>query len=307
LRQTPSTLDLETAAKVLKVLTARGLSRFTASEYKVAGLARVGDRADDVLRFLGACGLLDQTDQGWGLSEDGSEVLASLLRGEWDKYARILIGSGFYDDELACIVEAASEVNATLRCPLSSLPQLAPLVGRVLAWDGSLREGSDLVVPLTLAEELLIESGMEQANGPPDWVLERDTVGWRAEQYSMRHERTAHGAKQVRHISRDAGDGFGYDIEVAGPRAARLVEVKGSRSSRISFFITRREFEVAGANAETYELHFWGGIDLGRPPQEEYAALRDLAFPIVVSNVADEIRGDSWKMEPQSWRVQWRG
>jgi Domain of unknown function (DUF3883) len=306
LERVPGTLDLETAAQVLKVLRGRGISPFTGSDYKVAGLARVADGGDGILHFLAACGLLASTSAGWVLSKEGEDVVDGLVRGEWGRYAFALIGSGFYDDEILRLVEAADDVGDALRCPLSSLSQLAPLVGRIFAWEGSFRQDSDLVLPAAVIDAFLVQSGMGQAEGPPDWVLEQDAVGWRAEQYSLRHERSTHGAKQVRHVSRDAGDGFGYDVEVAASQTPRLVEVKGSRSPRLAFFITRRELETAEHNVDSYELHFWGRIDLSRPPGDEYSALRSLNYPVVITKVAETITGEGWIKQPQSWRVERR-
>jgi hypothetical protein len=145
---------------------------------------------------------------------------------------------------------------------------------------------------------------MKQAGEIPDWVISQNTIGWRAELYSLRLERSTYGAKHVLHVSRDVGDGFGYDIETSATDPPRLIEVKGSRSSRVSFVITRKELEVARLHPERYEVQFWGDIDLSKPPIEEYAALRSRGYPVVIADTAATVEADDWTIQPLSWRVR---
>ena len=79
---------------------------------------------------------------------------------------------------------------------------------------------------------------MEQAGDLPEWVEEKHSVGWRAEMYSLRRERAQLGVDQVSHISRDIGDGFGYDIETTVTEPSRYIEVKGSRAETLTFVLT---------------------------------------------------------------------
>lgn len=300
----PSTQDLELGAHVLKVLDRRGTRSFTVSAFAGAGRARATTGIEGLLEFLASCGLLDQADSVWSLSRHGHSVVEALARSDWGPYATSLVGSGFFEDELIRIVEAAEEAGDVLRLPLATASRLAPLAGRLLNWDPHHRVGGDLVLPLQTLEDMLLTSGMEQAAEVPDWVLRQNTVGWRAELYSLRLERSTHGAKRVLHVSRDIGDGFGYDIETSAVEPPRLIEVKGSRSSRVAFVISKKELEVARRHSQAYEIQFWGEIDLSRPPMEEYADLRRRQYPLAFQNPAATIETDGWSMEPRSWQVR---
>lgn len=300
----PSTQDLELGAHVLKVLVRRGTHSFTLSDFAGAGRARASAGIQDLLDFLTACGLLDRAGPVWSLSRRGHHVVEALARSEWGPYAESLVGSGFFEDELVRIIEAADEVGEALRLPLATASRLAPLAGRLLMWEPHHRAGGNLVLPLRTLEGMLLRSGMEQAAEVPDWVLSQNTVGWRAELYSLRLERSIHGAKRVLHVSRDIGDGFGYDIESSAVQPPRLIEVKGSRSSRVSFVISKKELEVARRHPQTYEIQFWGEIDLSRLPSEEYVDLRTRRYPVVIQDPASSIETGGWSMEPRSWQVR---
>jgi hypothetical protein len=235
---------------------------------------------------------------------NGRKVVEALAQADWGPYAANLAGSGFFEDELVRIVEAAEEIGDVLRLPIATASRLAPLAGRLLSWDPKHRQADELVLPVETLEGMLLTGAMEQAADIPDWVVRQNTVGWRAELYSLRLERSVHGAKRVLHVSRDIGDGFGYDIETSAGKPSRLIEVKGSRSSRVSFVITRKELEVARRHSQAYEIQFWGEIDLSRPPMDEYVALRKRRYPLMIRDPLATIEADGWSMEPRSWRVR---
>jgi hypothetical protein len=256
-----------------------------------------------MLSFQERCGLLERTSDGWQLSDAGGEVLNQLGSAEWGGLASAALASGLYDGELARLVEAGTVQDGELHCPLARLPRLAPVAGALLTWEPRHRQEPDLVVPMAELDEVLSLSAMEQTAELPNWVEAKQSVGWRAELYSVRHEITDHGADHVLHVSRDVGDGFGYDIERQVTEPARLIEVKGSRSTRVSFVITAKELEVAREQADRYEIQFWGGISLGRSANEEYLALVAKGYPIVIEDVAAQIEGGEWSTQAQSWKV----
>jgi Protein NO VEIN, C-terminal len=296
----PSSQDLELTARAVLVLRARGASSWTDAEFIAVMRARMTVSVTGLLEFLGSCGLLENEGAGWRLSHAGEDAFGRLATEDWSPYAHALLASGAYEGELARLLEGGTENGDRLRYPLAALPRLAPRAGALLAWDPGLREGHDLVVPLALLDTLLASSAMESAAEIPSWVQDNNTVGWRAELYSLRLERGRLGAKQVMHTSRDAGDGFGYDIETTGCEP-RLIEVKGSRSAAMCFHLSRRELEVAREEPDRHELHFWGEIDLGRNPADEYAALRRDKYPVVIADLAEAIEREKFKMQPRSW------
>jgi hypothetical protein len=104
-------------------------------------------------------------------------------------------------------------------------------------------------------------------------------------------------------VARDSDD-LGYDIEDRRKAESSFVEVKGSRSTNVVFNITENEWQVARRTGPRYVLHFWGGIDLNRPPLVEFGQLRGAGYPIVVPNLAAELAKAGWSMVATNWRVQ---
>lgn len=190
---------------------------------------------------------------------------------------------------------------------MGSRPWASAGVPRTVDWDPAHRIGDELVVPLAVLDGLLSISSMEQAGDLPEWVEQKHSVGWRAEMYSLRRERTQFGVDHVLHTSRDVGDGFGYDIETTAADPSRLIEVKGSRQEKLSFMLTRNELSVAEANPERYEIQFWGGISLGRSPAEEFHLLLERGYPSLITDIAAMLKGEGWSSECQSWRFNGPG
>lgn len=93
-------------------------------------------------------------------------------------------------------------------------------------------------------------------------------------------------AKEVRWVSEEEGDGFGYDIASFEPDGRdRLIEVKTTNGwERTPFHITRNELSVADANRETwclFRLYNFAreprAFEL-RPPLESHVSLTPTSF-----------------------------
>ncbi len=296
----PSSQDLEFAARAISSLRALGRESWSPTEFVAIGRSWTGGSVEELLDFLRCCGLVKEDFGAWTLSNAGEEAFDALAAGDWAVYAHALLTASAFEDELLRLIEGATEEPNSLRCPLAALPRLAPRAGVLLTWDPDLREGDDLVVPLSLLDSLLVTEVMWRADQIPPWVLDRNAVGQRAELYTLRLERSRLGPHRVRHVSREVGDGFGYDIETDAPDS-RLIEVKGSRSASLRFNLSHRELEVARADPERHLLHFWGEINLDRDPAEEYSRLRDLQYPIVITDLARAIEAGELEMHPRSW------
>jgi len=299
----PSIFDLEVTAQALKTLYSRGLPDWSGDSFRELVRPRGHFRAHDMLEFFARCGIVVSNEDGWSFSDFGREMVEDLADGDWAGYGGGVLRVGVFDDELTRLVEGSEVSDGVLRCPRVRLRRLAPTVGTLLDWDPAHRVGDNLAVPMSLLRDILAISSMEQAGDLPDWVQNKHTVGWRAELYSLRRERAHLGVDHVLHTSRDVGDGFGYDIETIATDPSRYIEVKGSRSERLSFVLTRKELSVAETNAERYELQFWGGISLGRDPEEEFRLLSDRGYPTVIADVAATLTGDGWTRECQAWRL----
>lgn len=66
-------------------------------------------------------------------------------------------------------------------------------------------------------------------------------------------------------VARD-NETLGFDIE--DENEDHLIEVKGSVSTEVQFYLSANEYSVMHDNPERYFIHFWGGIDLSKPPPE---------------------------------------
>lgn len=297
-----STYDLEVTARALVLLTQRGVRRWTSARF--ASTLPTPRRGSDSLGFLKRAGLVSVCVDGWELTDEGHRVISAARAGDWGPFGLAALRTGLYDDQLSRLLEAGEVSEALLRCPMTRLPRIAPVAGAVLAWMPEYRQEASLVVPLADLARLLLVSLMDQAAAIPEWVLDANTVGWRAELYSLRLERSRYGVDKVLHTSRDAGDGFGYDIETRAATPSRLIEVKGSRSMRVSFVLTDRELAAARNSPDRYEIQFWGAIDLGRAPGEEFEWLTQNGYPQVYAGVAEAIDTGRWLADAISWRIR---
>lgn len=299
----PSIPDLEVTAQALKTLHNRELPDWSSESFRdlIQPLGRF--RAEDMLDFCERCGIVVSAEEGWSFSDSGREMIEALAGGDWAGYGGGVLRVGVFDDELARLIEASDVSEGMLRFPRVRLRRLAPTVGTLLDWNPAHRADDELAVPMSLLRDTLAISSMEQAGDLPEWVQDKHSVGWRAELYSLRREREHLGIDHVLHTSRDVGDGFGYDIETITAGAGRFIEVKGSRGERLSFVLTRKELSVAEANPERYELQFWGGISLGRDPDEEFRLLSERGYPTIIADVAATLTADGWTRECQAWRL----
>jgi hypothetical protein len=98
-------------------------------------------------------------------------------------------------------------------------------------------------------------------------------------------------------------DSLGYDIRNAAASPERFIEVKGSQASDVRFFLSANEWESAREHGDSYELHFWGGVSLGRARPEEYVALRTAGYPIVFRNLAKAIGSGELLATPSQYLV----
>jgi hypothetical protein len=60
---------------------------------------------------------------------------------------------------------------------------------------------------------------------------------------------------------------------------------------------------AAGEHGALYELHFWGGISLRRPMHNEYRALREAGYPVVLRDLAQAVSLGQVLLEPTTWHA----
>jgi hypothetical protein len=224
------------------------------------------------------------------VAEEGRQLGLALIRaGQFSEQARRLIERGSIDGE------------GVLRCPaLEARDVASSLLGVLRRWS-DVEWGAEIVVPKHLVEEI---AAAWSVTPPVDEIAaKKNEVGFRAELYSYQLERlTADDASLIAWVSRD-DQGLGYDLEDRTPAAPRVIEVKGSGGNAVRFYLSANEYRRAEQYAEKYEVQFWGGIDLQRPPQSEFQALRGMGYPRLFHNVAELIANGSLIALPEVWRV----
>lgn len=256
-----------------------------------------------MLAFLEQAHVVEKREEAYALTPNGRRMLDELAEGEWSGFTAVVIGTGAYNNEIETLLTVAETAEGIATCDVSRARSNFPRLGSILGWNPAYRVGRQLVVPLAVLEEILGTTSIHIVDETPDWVRDMEAVGRRAEAYTLRRERSLHGAEMVLYVSRDSGDRFGYDVEIVAP-PGRFIEVKGSRAARVSFMLTRNELHAAERLADRHELQFWGEISLQRRPQDEYELLVAKGYPHVFHQVPGIIRDtDAWSLQCAVWQV----
>lgn len=262
-------------------------------------------RLSQTLAQLTALGLLDRDlNDRWNLSAVGEHIIAEQSSANWRPLTTLVMSAGGLDDEVLAFMGRAIEANGCASLAVHEARAVCPTLARVIGWVPEWRgEDKLLVVPLKALEAAMQAAALEITVGAPAWVVDREEVGKRAEAYSLRREREAHGIVDVLYVSRDEGDGFGYDLENRTVDPPRLIECKGSRGTSLQFLISAHELKQAREKAESYEIQFWGEIDLDRSLHEEYEVLRAAGYPLVIGDPATKIDEGRLQTECVAWKV----
>ena len=257
------------------------------------------------LRQLTALGILAfDRDGRWTLTRTGSSVLDARVGGDWGPLSALTLRTGNLEREVVAFLREAETHDDHARLLQVRTRTIAPALAAVVGWQPAWREDDQFVVPLDALQVAMSGAAMEIADGRPDWVEARERVGHRAEAYSLRLERERHGPGAILHVSRDEGDRFGYDLENISTEPSRLIECKGSRSLGLSFVMSANELTVADMHRDRYEIHYWGAINLGRSPDEDYADLRDAGYPTVICDPAGAIARGELAAEATAWKLR---
>ena len=231
---------------------------------------------------------------------------ASRNRAENERpLALAIIRSGLMHDQSRALLDTfPAGSDGALTCRSHHAQRVAPqLIGLLDRW--TIRDGFSLVIPESLLEEL---SAVWALIAPPSAAraaedTRRKTIGNRAEAYSYQLERmTAATSSAIIWVAQD-DDNLGYDIEDRSTSPRRRIEVKGSGGLEPRFFMSDNEWRKAHHDPSSYEVQFWGGIDLNRPAAEEYPALRASGYPIVLQDLPALAAAGLLDAEPDRWRV----
>ena len=264
------------------------------------------DELPALLQVLVALGLLIETETMARRTPAGDRTAKAAGRNDLIPLGVVLVRSGSFHDQARFLIEnGSSDVDGNLRCPLRDARMGAPQLLGVLEWWADVRLRPEVFVPKSLAAELTaVWALLPRPTEVPTWATERKVVGDRAEMYTVQAERSRAGnPSSIFWVARDADD-LGWDVEDRSNTPLRRIEVKGRRDRDVVFFLSENEWAKAREFGKDYEIHFWGEIDLQREPGVEYAVLRAAGYPLVIIDLAGEIRDGQWTADPVRWRVR---
>ena len=263
------------------------------------------EEAQQMLDILVCLNLIRIDSDSIKRTNAGNPVARSLRVGCYRPLGLTIIRAGLFSEQARSLLEighidAAGNLVCLPRAAASAAPQLIGLLSRWPEFQTRPRVVIQSPVVNELSAVWALRSPEERE---PSWVSQRRRVGKRAELYSFQRERTeAQYPSAIAWVAKDS-DSFGWDIEDRTATPYRRIEVKGSRGDKPVFFLSENEMNQAAIHGASYEVQFWGNIDLQREEPSEYAALRAIGFPIVISNVNDKFASGEWSATPVQWRI----
>lgn len=246
---------------------------------------------------------LAYVDSGrYQLSRKGRQVAGLSEARARIEIAQLLIQSGFMHDQVRQVIEASTlDHDGIAHSSVGQLRHSAPqLLGLLQAWP-------DIVGPsfVRIPSDLfaVIDAPWSLVPSPSEKDGAREAVGFRAEAYSFSLLRLeSKSPNSVVWVSRD-DDGLGYDIEDSSTGQARRIEVKGSQNKDVRFLLTAHEHDVAHEDPSSYEVHFWGEINLNLGMDVEFKSLRDRGFPLRFRDLAAHLADDRLHATPTRYLV----
>ena len=217
-----------------------------------------------------------------------------------------LLRAGYLHDQARNLLDmSATDAAGGLSCPTRAARQRCPQLLGVLQFWPDVAIGSRVDVPAHLVRELETVWALL----PPPTADEaaadalRKNIGNRGELYSYQLERlNATDQSHIVWVARDDPN-LGYDIEDRSVHPRRRIEVKASGDTPIRFLLSDNEWQKAHDNPSSYEIHFWGGVDLNLDPAEEYARLRGQGYPQIFTNLPGLVSAHQFTAQPTKWRL----
>jgi hypothetical protein len=217
-----------------------------------------------------------------------------------------LLRTGYFHDQARLMLDiATTEQNGNLSCPIRMARQRCPQLVGVLQFWPDVVVTSHINVPEYLVRELDTVWALLPPPSPQEALDEaiRVNIGNRGEAYSYQFERlNATDRSHIVWVARDDSN-LGYDIEDRSASPRRRIEVKASGGTPVSFLMSDNEMEKSKDSPASYEIHFWGGIDLDVDPAEEYQRLRGLGYPLIFPDLPGLISSGVFDAKPKKWRV----
>ena len=263
------------------------------------------EEAQQVLDILAWLNLVRIDSDSIRRANAGNPVARSLRAGDYRPLGLTIIRAGLFSEQTRSLLESGNvDADGNLVCLPRVAASVAPqLIGLLSRWP-EFQSRPKVVVPSSVVNELSAVWALRAPEeGEPSWMSQRRRVGKRAELYSFQRERSeAQDPSAIAWVAKDS-DSLGWDIEDRTATPYRRIEVKGSRGESQIFFLSQNEWNQASIHGSNYEVQFWGNIDLQREEPSEYASLRAIGFPVVLSNIWDKVASGEWAATPVQWRI----
>ncbi|MFJ4755004.1 DUF3883 domain-containing protein [Streptomyces sp. NPDC088763] len=214
-----------------------------------------------------------------------------------------LIRAGLFAGQIRRLLEVSDIDSAgSLVCSRDLAVSVAPQLTGILRRFATVSFSDELRIEASLVSEMGDVWSLLPAPVGPVLDFKKD-MGNRGELYSYQFCRmhAADGTK-VRWVARD-DETLGYDIEDLNYDPKRRIEVKASGDANVRFYLSQNEWAVARELGDNYEVHFWGGISLKSPVQEEFDKLRGLGFPLIFRGLSNLITSGSLAAIPTQYLV----
>ena len=255
-----------------------------------------------LVHVLAHLGLLHVDSDRYYLSRNGRRAVTLSGARARIELGELLIQSGLMHDQVRQMVEASIiDDDGMASSRIGRLRHSAPqLLGLLRAWPdivgpSFVRIPSDLFALIDTPWSLVPSTSRREDH--------RQAVGDRAEAYSFYLLRLeSRHPNSVVWVSRD-DQGLGYDIEDNSTGQVHRVEVKGSQAKDVRFLLSAHEHDVAHFDPSSYEVHFWGEINLNRRPNFEFSMLRKRGFPLRFENLAAYLADDRLNASPTTYLV----
>lgn len=256
----------------------------------------------ELVKILTRLGFLHVDSEHYYLSKKGRRAVTLSEDRARRELAKLLIQSGLLHEQVRKVIQASTiDREGMARSRVVQLRRAAPqLLGLLRAWPNVV--GPSFVrIPPDLFD--VIDAPWSLVPPPNEEEGTREAVGHRAEAYSFYLLRLeSNFPTSVVWVSRD-DQGLGYDIEDGSTGQVHRIEVKGSRGKDVRFLLTANEHDVAHQDPSSYEVHFWGEINLNRSPDVEFDLLRERGFPLRFEDLAAHLADRRLQARPTRYLV----
>ncbi|MEU3344126.1 DUF3883 domain-containing protein [Streptomyces sp. NPDC006700] len=256
-----------------------------------------------LLGVLAQVGLVENDDTWLRITKNGVKVATQDHQVGGRILGKMLIQAGLFAGQIRRLLEVSQiDDTGSLACPRDRALRVAPQLTGILRRFKTVTFAEELRVEASLVSEMGGVWSLLPAPAAPEVDLKKE-MGNRGELYSYQYCRmhAADGSK-VRWVARD-DETLGYDIEDLNYTPKRRIEVKSSGDEKVRFFLSRNEWNVANELGEDYDIHFWGGVSLKIPAQQEFEKLTNLGYPIIFRGLRDLLVSGSLSITPTQYLV----